>query len=88
MAIRNPPIPAKRSMNVNFGFAGGGNGTSNKSGKRICGGVSERDSSGVFLLSRILSALASKGAAKGDPSVCAQWDRIAFCSAGMAMSRK
>lgn len=82
MAMREPPIPAKRSMRVNFGFFGGGNGTSKSSGKRICGGASDTDSSVAFPLSRTSSAADSNGFANGVPRVCAQWERTAFCSAG------
>ena len=74
--------PAKRSMKVNFGFFGGGNGTSKSSGKRIWGGASAAVSSVAFLLSRISSAAGSNGFAKGVPRVCAQCERTAFCSAG------
>ena len=33
MAMRNPPVPAKRSMKVNCGFGGSGKGTSKKQEK-------------------------------------------------------
>ena len=81
MAMRKPPIPAKRSMKVNFGFFGGGNGTSKSSGKRICDGASDTDSSVAFPLSRISSAADSNGFANGLPRVCAQCERMDFCSA-------
>ena len=88
--MRKPPIPAKRSMKVNLGFATGGNGTSEKSifngdiflfsGARPS---AEPPCASKFQLCRIFlhflpcDCCRRIGDADGE---CSQWDNIAAIS--------
>ena len=68
--MRNPPIPAKRSMNVNFGFSEGKKGTVKKSeNKEYCKLSSATQSVPVetvfmlYILSNRISAFCLNGSA-------------------------